>query len=212
LLEKTSREILPTPLHPSPESGGREVSNKETEAIWGRRNARQKERGLMVYGQNLAEINSDLTPEVMSKVDGIIAHHKDKPGSLIPVLEETQGVVGYLPVELQEYISRCLNVPASTVYGVVTFYSFFTMVPKGRHTIKVCMGTACYVKGIGEVLNRLQGAFKLEPGKMSVDKRFSLEVVRCLGACGLAPVVVVDTDTHGGMTPDRIVDVLNRYE
>jgi NADH-quinone oxidoreductase subunit E len=97
------------------------------------------------------------------------------------------------------------------VYGVVTFYSFFSMVPKGRHTIKVCMGTACYVKGIGEVLNRLQSAFKLEVGKISEDKRFSLEVVRCLGACGLAPVVVVDTDTHGGVTPDRIVDVLNRY-
>ena len=166
----------------------------------------------MVYGQNLAEINPDLKPELISKVDGIIAQYKDKPGSLIPVLEETQGVVGYLPVELQEYIAKGLNVPASTVYGVVTFYSFFTMLPKGRHTIKVCMGTACYVKGIGEVLNRLQGAFKLEPGKMSTDRRFSLEVVRCLGACGLAPVVVVDTDTHGGMTPDRIVDVLNRYE
>jgi NADH:ubiquinone oxidoreductase subunit E len=166
----------------------------------------------MAYGQNLAEINPDLTPEVISKVNAIIEQYKDKPGSLIPVLEETQGVVGYLPVELQEYIGRGLNVPASTVYGVVTFYSFFTMVPKGRHTIKVCMGTACYVKGIGEVLNRLQGAFKLEPGKMSADRRFSLEVVRCLGACGLAPVLVVDADTHGGMTPDRVVDVLNRYE
>jgi NADH:ubiquinone oxidoreductase subunit E len=166
----------------------------------------------MAYGQDLAEINPDLTPEVISKVDKIIAQYRNKPGSLIPVLEETQGVVGHLPVELQEYISRGLNIPASTVYGVVTFYSFFTMVPKGRHTIKVCMGTACYVKGIGEVLNRAQGAFKLEAGKMSEDRRFSLEVVRCLGACGLAPVVVVDSDTHGGMTPDRIVDVLNRYE
>ena len=166
----------------------------------------------MVHGQNLEEINPDLKPELISKVDAIIAQYKGKPGSLIPVLEETQGVVGYLPVELQEYIARGLNVPASTVYGVVTFYSFFTMLPKGRHTIKVCMGTACYVKGIGEVLNRLQGAFKLEPGKMSPDRRFSLEVVRCLGACGLAPAVVVDTDTHGGMTPERIVDVLNRYE
>jgi NADH:ubiquinone oxidoreductase subunit E len=166
----------------------------------------------MVYGQSLAEINPDLTPEVISKVDEIIAQYRNKPGSLIPVLEETQGVVGYLPVELQEYISRGLNVPESMVYGVVTFYSFFTMAPKGRHTIKVCMGTACYVKGIGEILNRLQGAFKLEPGRMSEDKRFSLEVVRCLGACGLAPAVVVDTDTHGGMTPDRILDVLNRYE
>ena len=165
----------------------------------------------MMVGQSLAEVNPDLTSEVMAQVDSIIEQYKDKPGALIPVLEECQGVAGYLPVELQEYISRGLNVPASSVYGVVTFYSFFTMVPKGRHTIKVCMGTACYVKGIGEVLNRLQAAFKLEVGTISEDRRFSLEVVRCLGACGLAPVVVVDTDTHGGMTPDRIVDVMNRY-
>jgi NADH:ubiquinone oxidoreductase subunit E len=172
----------------------------------------KKEHSAMVVGQNLVEVNADLTPEVMAQVDAIIDRYKGKPGALIPVLEECQGVVGYLPVELQEYISRGLNVSASSVYGVVTFYSFFSMVPKGRHTIKVCMGTACYVKGIGEVLNRLKGAFKLEVGKISEDKRFSLEVVRCLGACGLAPVVVVDTDTHGGMSPDRIVDILNRYE
>ena len=165
----------------------------------------------MFLGQNLAEINPDMTPEVMSKVDEIIASHKGKPGSLIPVLEECQGVTGYLPAELQEYIARGLNVPACTVYGVVTFYSFFSMAPKGRHTIKVCMGTACYVSGIGEVLNRLQSEFKLEVGKVSEDKRFSLELVRCLGACGLAPVVVVGTDTHGGVTPDRILEILDRY-
>jgi NADH:ubiquinone oxidoreductase subunit E len=172
---------------------------------------RKEEQSAMIVGQSLVEVNSDLTPEVMARVDAIIEQYKEKPGALIPVLEECQGVVGYLPVELQEYISRGLNVSASSVYGVVTFYSFFSMVPKGKHIIKVCMGTACYVKGIGEVLNRLQSAFKLEVGKISEDRRFSLEVVRCLGACGLAPVVVVDTDTHGGMTPDRIVGVLNRY-
>jgi NADH:ubiquinone oxidoreductase subunit E len=166
----------------------------------------------MLPGQHLWEINPDLTSEIMLKVDGIIACHKNKPGSLIPVLEEVQGVSGYLPVELQEYISRGLNVPASTVYGVVTFYSFFSMVPKGRHPIKVCMGTACYVRGIGEVLNRMQSAFNLGVGKVSEGKRFSLELVRCLGACGLAPVVVVGADTHGAVTPDRIVDILERYK
>ena len=165
----------------------------------------------MNVGQSLVEVNPDLTPEVMAQVDVIIEQYREKPGALIPVLEECQGVVGYLPVELQEYIGRGLRVSASSVYGVVTFYSFFSMVPKGRHTIKVCMGTACYVKGIGEVLNRLQSAFKLEVGKISEDRRFSLEVVRCLGACGLAPVMVVDADTHGGITPDRVVEVLNRY-
>jgi NADH:ubiquinone oxidoreductase subunit E len=166
----------------------------------------------MFLGQSLAEINPDLTPEIMSKVDEIIASHKGKPGSLIPVLEEVQGVTGYLPVELQEYIARGINVPASTVYGVVTFYSFFSMVPKGKHNIKVCLGTACYVRGISEVLSRIQSQFKLEVGKVSEDKRFSLELVRCLGACGLAPVVVVGSDTHGGVTPDRIVEILDRYK
>ncbi len=156
--------------------------------------------------------NSDLTPEVMAKVDEIIAARKDMPGCLIPVLEECQGVVGYLPVELQEYIAQGVNIPGSTVYGVVTFYSFFTMVPKGRHTIKVCMGTACYVRGIGEVLNRLQSAYDLEVGATTEDRRFSLEAVRCLGACGLAPVVVVDENTHGGVTPDTILSLLEAYE
>lgn len=162
--------------------------------------------------KDLESLNPDLTPEVMARVDEIIDHHRDKPGCLIPVLEECQPVAGYLPAELQEYIATRLNIPGSTVYGVVTFYSFFSMVPKGRHTVKVCMGTACYVRGIGEVLNRLRSEFKLEVGATSGDRRFTLEAVRCLGACGLAPVVVVDNDTHGGVTPDRILDILKRYE
>ena len=166
----------------------------------------------MFYGQTLAEINPDLTPEVMSKVDEIIARHKDEPGSLIPVLEETQGIVGYLPIELQEYISRDLNIPASTVYGVVTFYSFFSMVPKGRHVIKVCLGTACYVRGTQTIMKVLTGKYGLEVGQTTKDRRFSLQAVRCLGACGLAPVMVVDEDTHGGMTLDRVEGILARYE
>jgi len=160
----------------------------------------------------LEEINPDLTPEIMQRVDGIIDRFKGVPGCLIPVLEDCQETVGYLPVELQEYIGARLNIPGSTIYGVVTFYSFFSMVPKGRHTIKVCMGTACYVRGIAEVLNRLQMKYDLEVGATSEDRRFSLEAVRCLGACGLAPVVVVDEDTHGGVTPERILSILERYE
>ncbi|MFC1883892.1 NAD(P)H-dependent oxidoreductase subunit E [Thermodesulfobacteriota bacterium] len=166
----------------------------------------------MLSAKELESINPDLNSGVMSGVDKIIDELKDKPGCLIPVLTECQGIVGYLPVELQNYISERINVPASTVYGVVTFYSFFTMVPKGRHTIKVCMGTACYVRGIGEVMNRLQSAYSLEVGGTTEDRRFSLEAVRCLGACGLAPVVVIGQDTHGGVTPDSIIRVLERYE
>ncbi|MBW2030433.1 MAG: NAD(P)H-dependent oxidoreductase subunit E [Deltaproteobacteria bacterium] len=130
----------------------------------------------------------------------------------MPVLEECQEIAGYLPQELQDYIARELNIPGSTVYGVVTFYSFFSMVPKGRHTIKVCLGTACYVRGIAEVLDRLKSEFKLGVGGITEDRRFSLEAVRCLGACGLAPVVVVDEDTHGGVSAESVLRILKRYE
>ena len=156
--------------------------------------------------------NSDFTPEIISKLDFTINSHINKKGSLIPVLTECQEIVGYLPVELQEYIGKALNIPGSDIYGVVTFYSYFTMAPKGRHTIKVCMGTACYVRGIGEILNRIQTGFGLKVGGTTEDRRFTLEAVRCLGACGLAPVVVVDNDTHGGVTPDGILNILKEYE
>ena len=166
----------------------------------------------MQQAEKLAEINPDLTPEVMGRVDEIIDRFSGVPGCLIPVLDDCQEVVGYLPVELQDYIGGRLNIPGSTIYGVVTFYSFFSMVPKGRHTVKVCMGTACYVRGIAEVMSRLQTRYQLDVGGTTEDRRFSLEAVRCLGACGLAPVVVVDDDTHGGVTPDRILGILERYE
>lgn len=162
--------------------------------------------------KNLEALNPDLTSDVMSKVDEVIDHYRGKPGSLIPVLEKCQEIVGYLPVELQEYIGKGLNIPDSTIYGVVTFYSLFSMVPKGRHIIKVCLGTACYVRGTKAILKRLTGKFNLEVGQTTEDRRFSLEAVRCLGACGLAPVIVVDNDTHGGMKPDKVTDILHRYE
>ena len=155
---------------------------------------------------------SELTDDALLRIDAVIDRHRGRPGCLIPVLEECQEIFGYLPVELQEYIGRGLNIAPSTIYGVVTFYSFFTMVPKGRHIIKVCMGTACYVKGIGEVMSRIQADYNLEVGETTADRRFSLESVRCLGACGLAPVIVIDKDTHGFVTPDSILDILARYE
>jgi NADH:ubiquinone oxidoreductase subunit E len=160
---------------------------------------------------DLQAMNSDLTPEVMDKVDQILDAFRGKPGCLIPVLEGCQQVVGYLPVELQEYIGRNLSIPGSTIYGVVTFYSFFSMVPKGRHTIKVCLGTACYVRGTKPIMNMLTEKLGLQVGQTTEDRRFSLQAVRCLGACGLAPVMVVDDDTHGGMTLGRVEGILNRY-
>jgi len=161
---------------------------------------------------NLQAVNPDMTPDVMAKVDQLLNTFRGKPGCLIPVLEGCQEVVGYLPVELQEYIGKNLSIPGSTIYGVVTFYSFFSMVPKGRHTIKVCLGTACYVRGTKPIMNMLTEKLDLEVGQTTEDRRFSLQAVRCLGACGLAPVMVVDDDTHGGMTLGRIEGILNRYQ
>ena len=166
----------------------------------------------MQYPQNLEEINSDLTPEVMTRIDEIIKRLKDTPGSLITVLAEAQGLTGYLPVELQEHVAAGMNIPSSTVYGVVTFYSFFSMIPKGRHIIKLCLGTACYVRGIQEVANRLENELNINVGETTEDRRFTLEVVRCLGACGLAPVMVVDEDTHGDVTPETALNIVNGYE
>jgi NADH-quinone oxidoreductase subunit E len=161
---------------------------------------------------DLETLNADITPDILARIDDIINFYRGKQGCLIPALTESQGVVGYLPVELQEYLGAGLNIPVSNIYGVVTFYSFFTMVPRGRHIIKVCTGTACYVKGIREVLNRIESGHQLTVGNTTEDRRFSLEAVRCLGACGLAPVIVVDADTHGGVTPDSILEILSQYE
>jgi NADH:ubiquinone oxidoreductase subunit E len=171
-----------------------------------------KEKKIMHELQNLEALNPDLTAEVISKVDERIAHYGVSPGSLIPVLADCQSIVGYIPIELQEYIGKALNIPGSTVYGVVTFYSFFSMVPRGRHTIKVCMGTACYVRGTQEILNWIMDKFDLEVGQTTEDRRFTLEAVRCLGACGLAPVIVVDEDTHGAVRMDKMPEIVAQYE
>ncbi|MDP2644161.1 MAG: NADH-quinone oxidoreductase subunit NuoE [Desulfobacterales bacterium] len=154
----------------------------------------------------------DITPEFWTNIENIIAANRAIRGSLITVLRECQAVVGYLPLELIDYIADGLNLPRSDVYGVASFYSLFSLKPKGRHTIKVCLGTACYVKGIKEVMNRVCNEFKLEQGGTTEDRRFSLEAVRCLGACGLAPVMVVDQDTHGTVSSDNIIQVIEKYK
>ena len=123
-----------------------------------------------------------------------------------------QEVCGYLPVYIQEYIARGLGVPGSTVFGVVTFYSFFTMTPRGRHTIRVCLGTACFVRGANDALNRVKRELEVEVGGTTANRLFSLEAVRCLGACGLAPVTVIGDTTYRGLTSDKIMDVVHTYE
>jgi NADH:ubiquinone oxidoreductase subunit E len=153
----------------------------------------------------------DINDDMWSQLDVTIQKNRAISGAVITVLRECQDIAGYLPVELLDYISQGLNLPASSVYGVASFYSLFSMVPKGRHTIKMCLGTACYVKGIKEALSRIENEYQLEEGGTTEDRRFSLEAVRCLGACGLAPVMVVDQDTHGDVSSDKVLDLLEKY-
>lgn len=154
----------------------------------------------------------DITDDMWKQIDQIIQTNRPIAGSIISALRECQNVVGYLPVELLDYISTGLNLPASDVYGVASFYALFSMQPKGRHTIKLCLGTACYVKGIKEVMNRVENEYKVKEGGTTEDRRFSLEGVRCLGACGLAPVMVIGGDTHGAISSDKIIDILENYK
>lgn len=162
--------------------------------------------------EEVLEAQEEFTAEQWAAVDWVIKKYKKKPGSLIPVLEEVQEAIGYLPKPVMERVALGLKVPFSEVYGVVTFYSFFTMAPKGRHTVRCCLGTACYVRGGKKILETLTDTLKVQPGETTPDRNFSLETVRCLGACGLAPVVVVDEDTHRQMKPSKISGVLEAYE
>jgi NADH-quinone oxidoreductase E subunit len=167
-----------------------------------------------VAGMDTTQMGAELeefTSEQLSKVDGIILKYKSKPGALIPVLEQVQDVCGYLPMSLQLRVAKGLNLPVANVYGVVTFYSFFTMVPKGKNVIRVCLGTACYVRGGKRILEKMSESLGIEPGQCTEDRQFSLETVRCLGACGLAPVVVINEDTHGQMKPAKLDAVINQY-
>ena len=153
----------------------------------------------------------DITVEMWVNVDKIIDANQGLSGAVITVLRECQDAVGYLPVELIDYISAGIRLPKSDVLGVATFYSLFSLTPKGRHTIKACLGTACYVKGIKEVMGRIENKYSLSDGGTTEDRRFTLEAVRCLGACGLAPVVVVDQDTYGSVSPSQVTELLEKY-
>ena len=145
------------------------------------------------------------------KLQEIIEKYKNIEGALIPVLHEAQDVYGYLPMSVQKKISEEMNIPLSEIYGVVTFYTQFTLKPKGKYKVNVCMGTACYVKGAKAVYERLQKELNVKPGDTTEDKKFTLMGTRCLGCCGLAPVLTVDEDVYGRLTPDDIPDILSKY-
>ncbi len=153
----------------------------------------------------------DFSPAQLAELDRVIERYRGRPGSTIPVLQKAQEIVGYLSPEVQKRIARGLNLFPSEIHSIVSFYSFFTMKPRGEHTIRVCLGTACYVKGIEPVLNKIRDRLKIDVGETTADKKFTLEAVRCVGACGLAPVMVVDQDTHGVLSQEKAMATIDHY-
>lgn len=140
-----------------------------------------------------------------------IEENKEKEGALMPVLQKAQGKFGYLPVEILEMISKGLGIPLAEVYGVVTFYSQFSLVPKGEFQVGVCLGTACYVRGAQDLLNEVVKELEIKSGETSPDMKFSLTATRCIGACGLAPVLSVNDDVYGRLTPEDVKGIFDKY-
>ena len=149
--------------------------------------------------------------ELLARLDEIIVEYRDKPGALIPVLQIAQGIFGYLPEEALKKISLGLNKSYSEVAGVVGFYSFFSTVPRGKHMIRVCLGTACYVRGGKQVLDAIKRKLSIDVGETTADRNFSLDVARCFGACGLAPTIAVGDEVHQRVKPAKIQEILDQY-
>ncbi|HIZ22241.1 MAG TPA: NADH-quinone oxidoreductase subunit NuoE [Candidatus Blautia faecigallinarum] len=152
------------------------------------------------------------TPEQEKALKDAIHQLKEEKGALMPVLQKAQEIYGYLPLEVQKIIASEMDIPLEKVYGVSTFYSQFTLNPKGRNRISVCLGTACYVKGSGDIYNALMEKLGIVGGECTPDGRFSLDACRCVGACGLAPVMMVNDDVYGRLTVDDIDGILEKYQ
>jgi len=152
------------------------------------------------------------TAEQEAELMSVIAKHKDQDGALIPVLHQAQEIYGYLPIEVQTMIADGLSVPLAEVYGVVTFYTQFSLNPKGEYKVGVCLGTACYVKGSGDILEKFKELLKIDVDGCTPDGKFSLEATRCIGACGLAPVFTINEDVYGRITADDVPGILAKYQ
>lgn len=151
------------------------------------------------------------TPEQEEQLRQIIAQHKGTPGATMPVLQAAQEIFGYLPEEVQIIVAEGLDLPLSEIYGVSSFYAQFTMNPKGRYQISICLGTACYVKGAADILAAVEQKLSIKTGGITKDGKFSLDACRCVGACGLAPVMMVGSDVYGRLTPDQVGAILDKY-
>ncbi|MBP7401414.1 MAG: NAD(P)H-dependent oxidoreductase subunit E [Clostridia bacterium] len=158
-----------------------------------------------------ANIMSD--NEKRKKLNAVVAAHKaDGRKAMMSVLQQAQSIYGYLPLEVQRVVAEGLGVSVAEVYGIITFYSFFTLNPKGEHQINACLGTACYVKGASKVLDAIQENLGIKTGECTPDYKFSINACRCVGACGLAPVIMIDDDVYGRLTPGEIPAILAKYK
>ena len=146
------------------------------------------------------------------KLDEIISKYRNENGPLIPILQEAQGVYGYLPAHVLKYISKAMRIPLAKIYGVVTFYSQFRLTPVGRNLINVCLGTACHVRGGAKILETMEKTLNIKDGATTEDGRYTLEIVACIGACGLAPVISINNEVHGRLSPESLAGILAKYE
>lgn len=158
------------------------------------------------------QCHSQGADERYEALDRVIVKYKDTPGTLITVLHKAQEIFGYLPEDVLKRVAKGMNLPASDVFGVATFYAFFSLKPRGKYKIGVCLGTACYVKGSGDLVAEIERQLNIKTGETTSDGKFSLEVTRCIGACGLAPVLTINDDVYGRLTPDKIAGILAKYE
>ena len=163
-------------------------------------------------GSKITSIPFKGTPEQEAELLDFIRAHSEDKGALMPVMQKAQEIYGYLPIEVQKMIAIAMDIPLEKVYGVSTFYSQFSLYPKGQYTISVCLGTACYVKGSGDIFAKLQEKLGISGGQTTPDGKFTLLDCRCIGACGLAPVMTINSDVYGRLTVDQIDAILDKYK
>ncbi len=154
----------------------------------------------------------ELKSKEIRRIDKIIKEYIGKKGAVIPVLQKIQKGVGFIPIEAQRKVAKILGVPEKDVYGVSTFYSFFSLIPRGRNNIRVCLGTACFVKGGKKIADRITKELKIKPGQTTADRRYSLQINRCLGACGIAPIVVINDKIYKKVKPEEIMNIIYSYK
>ena len=148
----------------------------------------------------------------LNKIEEMLKKYKGQKGVLLQALQEAQGIMGYLPIEVQKMVAEALNITLSEVYSTITFYSFFSLKPRGKYQIRVCLGTACYVRGAEKVLDRLKTELGIEVGETTDDAKYSLDACLCIGSCVLAPAIIINYEVYGRLTADKIPDILKKFE